>query len=219
MERYRRIEQKQRNRDKHSRDKREKFRQLVQNRQHLTPEAQMKLLHHLHQHVDEYDTNREFDDIEEIERAMFRDVELETAELLSDKLMHAHQGSEEEKQVVSELMEIYIPGFVSKDPPGADATASRAAQQPDAELDAVEDIDHPVSPPLRREITEEYIYKKNEKQSRKCYKTTNISTNVSARQCTTHCASTWIDSPLLVRTWNGQIPSSTRSILARTDPS
>ena len=126
----------------------------------MTEEAKMRLLHHLVMDIDSYDVDRELTEVEELERALYRDIELETAERLSDKLMKSDSGSKEEKQIVNELMELYIPGFVTKDQiPDGDR---KAEAEPDQVLAAVEDIDHPVSPPPKREITKEYLQEKQQ---------------------------------------------------------
>lgn len=126
----------------------------------------MKLLHHLVMHVHDYDVDREYDEIEKIERELYRDIQIEAIDRLCDELQLVEAGSEKEKEIISEMMELYIPEFVTKHPATSTATSSGSSKdqkkEEDPALTAVESIDHPMSPPLKRESTKEYLEEKKQ---------------------------------------------------------
>ena len=155
------------------------MKQIVNDRKQLTGEAKMKLLHHLVMHADEYDVDRSYDEIETLERELYRDIEMEAVDKLCDALAECEKNnnSDESEKVISELLELYIPEFVNKRQEDGSASSSSSSsstnndkdekkkkknkeEDEDPSLREVESIDHPISATPQREVTEEYLQEK-----------------------------------------------------------
>ena len=75
------------------RQKLTRMKQIVNDRKQLTSEAKMKLLHHLVMHADEYDVDRSYDEIETLERELYRDIEMEAVDKLCDALAECEKNN------------------------------------------------------------------------------------------------------------------------------
>ena len=92
----------------------EKIKNIINAKQTLTPDIKNKLLDFMTLHVDDYTMDVHYTDIEQLEREMYRDVDLEIKEQLLEKLMQSRRDSDEEDKILTELLELYIPEFVNK---------------------------------------------------------------------------------------------------------
>ena len=142
------------------RKKVDKFKDLVADRHQLSSEMQMKLLHYLTTHVDDIEVDRKYNELEEIERSLYRDITMETIDKICDQLVKSQQGSEEEEKILTDLFEIYIPEFVNKR--STEMKEESLLENEDDAVKEVESVDHPLSAPIQREVTAEYIKEKKE---------------------------------------------------------
>lgn len=177
-ERYRKRAERTHQANRMYRQKLTRMKQIVNDRKQLTGEAKMKLLHHLVMHADEYDVDRSYDEIETLERELYRDIEMEAVDKLCDALAECEKNnnSDESEKVISELLELYIPEFVNKRQEDGSASSSSSSstnndkdekkkkenkeEDEDPSLREVESIDHPISATPQREVTEEYLQEK-----------------------------------------------------------
>ena len=148
--------------------KRQQLAGLVDNRSHLLPEEQMKLLHHLYTHIDSIVVNTHTPTAQsELESAIATSEHTRVV----DQLWNRFSSDSNERKI--EVCEIYVPDFVQKT--GVGLSKEEEDSQDEATKE-VESVDHPLTPPLVREVNAEYLKEKTEKIREVVSANTNLTT-------------------------------------------